>query len=142
MAQLKTVVNDASVEAYLNSIEHPVRQQDARTVFEMYSSLFDETPRMWGDSIIGFGTYTYRNTTGKDQTWMRSAFSARKNYLSLYVMAGLDAYPELLAKLGKHKRGRACLNINKLADIDLEVLKQLVMADRAVMDERYPQHDG
>lgn len=81
---------------------------------------------MWGESIVGFGDYSYTNTTKKEYKWFKTGFSPRKTSLTLYIMDGFAAYDEILSRLGKHKTGKACLYINKLADVDLEVLKELI----------------
>ena len=137
MSELKTKENEASVSSFINNIEHPVRQQDAKTLFDIYSDVTGESPRMWGSAIIGFGTYSYINGSKKEVTWMRAAFSPRKQYMSLYLMLGVEKNPELLKDLGKFKNGKSCLNINKLADVDIAVLKKLVEADWHAMNEKY-----
>lgn len=137
MSEPKTKLNDESVEVFLNSIEHPVRRQDGLALLEIYKEITACTPKMWGSAIVGFGTYRYANAKGEQVEWMRSAFSPRKQYLSLYLIRGVEKHPELLKQLGKHKNGRSCLNINKLADVDISVLKQLIAADLAAMNEAY-----
>lgn len=137
MSELKTQVNDASVITFLRSVDHPVRREDGLTLLNIYQNITHCEPKMWGTSIVGFGTYHYNDAKGKKIEWVRSAFSPRKQYLSLYLMRGVEKHPELLSKLGKHKHGRSCLNINKLADIDISVLKQLIEADLEAMNEAY-----
>ena len=137
MSELKTKENEASVNTFINNVEHPVRQQDAKILFDMYREVTGESPRMWGSSIVGFGTYSYINGSKKEVTWMRAAFSPRKQYMSLYLMLGVEKHPELLDSLGKFKHGKSCLNINKLADVDTSVLRKLVEADWQAMNEKY-----
>lgn len=139
MSTLKTKVNDDAVNAFIEAIEHPTRKQDALVLFDLYSEVTAEIPKMWGTSIIGFGDYSYANSNNKTQTWMRAAFSPRKQYMSLYLMLGVEKNPVLLTNLGKFKHGKSCLNINKLADVDMKVLKQLVSLDWAAMNEKYPK---
>lgn len=140
MSDLKTQINTDSVDTFLNSVAHPVRREDAFKLLTIYKEITACEPVMWGTSIVGFGTYQYNNAKGEKVTWMRSAFSPRKQYLSLYLIRGVEKHPELLSKLGKHKHGSACLNINKLADINIDVLKQLIEADLEAMNEAYSEN--
>ncbi len=124
--QLKTTVNDADVKAYIMSVENELRKSDALKLLDLFHSVTGEPPKMWGDSIIGFGTYHYKYASGHEGDWMATGFSPRKQNLSLYIMSGMANHHSLLEKLGKHKIGKSCLYINKLSDIDLEVLKELI----------------
>jgi hypothetical protein len=92
---------------------------------------------MWGSAIVGFGQYHYKYDSGREGDWFIAGFSPRKQYLSLYIMSGFTKYDELLQKLGKFKSGKSCLNINKLEDIDLDVLKELVASSYQYMSEKY-----
>jgi hypothetical protein len=138
MNTIKTKVNDDSVLVFLESLEHPVRKLDAFALLDVYQKVTGLSPKMWGNSIIGFGEYTYKNSKGKENTWMRSAFSPRKQYISLYLMRGVENNPGLLAKLGKHKHGKSCLNINKLEDVDMVIVEKLIEADMLAMNASYP----
>lgn len=138
MSTLKTQLNDEYVHAYIDSLAHPTRKQDALLLLDIYAKVTEETPKMWGSSIIGFGDYSYEDSSKKRQTWMRAAFSPRKQYMSLYLMLGVEKHPDKLVKLGKFKNGKSCLNINKLADVDMEILEELVELDWACMNEKYP----
>ena len=133
MAELKTKKNDASVEKFLDSVEHPKRQEDAWKVLELMKTITKEEPKMWGSSIIGFGSYHYRYASGQEGDWMLVGFSPRKASLSLYIMSGFDAYDELMSKLGKHKTGKSCLYINKLEDVQEDILRELVKQSVAHM---------
>jgi hypothetical protein len=126
MAELKTKPNDQDVEAFLNSVEDEKKRQACFTVQEIMEQATGAKAKMWGDSIVGFGTYHYKYASGRDAEWMLTGFSPRKRNLTLYIMSGFDAYDELLGNLGKHSTGKSCLYINKLEDIDLEVLTDLV----------------
>ena len=128
MAQLKTQPNDGDVGAFLASVEHPTRRQDSQVVLELMRRITGEEPKLWGPSIVGFGSYHYRYASGREGDWFLTGFSPRKQSLTLYIMAGFSRYDELLAQLGKHKTGKSCLYINKLADVDMEVLEALVRA--------------
>lgn len=94
--------------------------------------------KMWGASIVGFGSYTYRYETGRTGDWPLVGFSPRKQNLTLYIMAGFGEYEDLMAKLGKHKTGKSCLYINRLNDIDMKVLETLVKASVKFMKQKYP----
>ena len=126
MAELKTKQNDQSVEAFLNSVEDERKRQDSFIILELMKEATGEQPKMWGDSIIGFGNYHYVYKSGREGDWPLTGFSPRKQNLTLYIVSGFGEYNELMARLGKYKTGKACLYINKLADIDLPTLKELV----------------
>jgi hypothetical protein len=126
MAELKTQPNDASVEAFLKAIPDEKKRTDAFAVLELMKRATDEAPVMWGDAIVGFGAYQYCYSSGRVGDWPLAAFSPRKQNLTLYIMSGFDGYDELLARLGKHKTGKACLYINRLSDVDPLVLEELV----------------
>ena len=133
MAELKTKKNDASVADFLNAVEKDQKRADAWTILEMMKEITGDEPAMWGDSIVGFGTYHYHYATGREGDWMVVGFSPRKRNLSLYIMSGFSEFEELLAKLGKHKTGVGCLYINKLGDIDMDVLREIVTKSVAFM---------
>jgi len=133
MAELKTKKNDASVERFLNAVDHPKRREDAWRVLEIMKKVTKEEPKMWGPSIVGFGSYHYRYASGQEGDWMLVGFSPRKTALSVYIMSGFDAYDELMSQLGKYKTGKSCLYINKLEDVDLKVLENLIKQSVAYM---------
>ena len=126
MTELKTKPTDQSVLDFLNRIENDSRRQDCFTVLELMKDVTGEEPRMWGESIVGFGSYHYRGKSGREGDWMLVAFSPRKQNLTLYIMAGFEQYNSLLSKLGKFKTGKSCLYLNKLADVNLQILRELV----------------
>jgi hypothetical protein len=126
MAELKTQENDQSVTAFLQRVEDDQRRQDCYAVLEVMREAVQAEPKMWGDSIVGFGKYHYTYASGRAGDLMLTGFSPRKQNLTLYIMAGFDAYDSLMARLGKFKTGKSCLYIKKLADIDMDVLKELV----------------
>jgi len=94
-------------------------------------------PDMWGTSIVGFGEYHYKYASGRENDWFKVGFSPRKQSMTIYMMGGSNRFPEILARLGKHKTSKGCLYINKLADVDLEVLKELVTASVNYLNEKY-----
>ena len=135
MAELKTKRNKGNVEAFLKEVPDEKKQQDSFTILELMKQVTGEKPEMWGDSIVGFGSYNYTNTTGRENSWFLTGFSPRKQNLTLYIMSGFDEYDKLLSKLGKHSTGKSCLYIKKLEDVDMEVLKELVKQSVAHMEK-------
>jgi hypothetical protein len=125
MAETKTKPTEASVDAFLDGVAHPVRRADGNAVRALMERVTGEPAVMWGPSIIGFGTYHYRYASGHEGNAPRIGFSPRSANLVLYV-GGFAEYEGLLAKLGKHRSSKACLYINKLADVDLGVLEEIV----------------
>lgn len=126
MAEPKTKRTDASVAAFLEAVEDPRRREDARAVLALMKRITGEEPRMWGPSIVGFGSYTYTYASGQTGDWPIAGFSPRKQALTLYLMPGFEKDAALLKRLGKHKTGKSCLYLNRLADVDAGVLEELV----------------
>jgi len=136
MAELKTKKNKASVKAFLNKVKNKQRREDCFTVLEMMKEVTGEEPKMWGTSIVGFGSYHYVYASGREGDWMITGFSPRAQSLTLYIMAGFKKYDSLMQRLGKHKTGKSCLYISKLDDVDQSVLKQLVKASVQYLKKR------
>ncbi len=130
MAELKTTKNDASVEDFLNSVADEKKRSASFVILDLMKKAAQAEPKMWGASIVGFGHYHYKSKSGREGDWFPIGFSPRKQNLTLYLMDGFDKHGDLLAKLGKHKLGKGCLYINKLEDVDVSVLKELL--NRAV----------
>jgi hypothetical protein len=128
----KTTRTNASVTAFLDSVEDETRRADAKAVLKLMKEATGEKPAMWGASIVGFGSY--KSNTGD---WPIVGFSPRKANLVLYIMPGFAQYDALLAKLGKHKTGTSCLYIGKMADIDQDALRELIARSVARMKEKY-----
>lgn len=127
MAELKTKKNQASVEAFINLVEHEGKRNDAFEILKMMSTITNEEPKMWGTSIIGFGDVRYKYASGREGDWFKVGFSPRKANVSLYLMGcDISKADSILSRLGKYKTGKGCLYINKLADIDKNVLKELI----------------
>ncbi|HEX6385483.1 MAG TPA: DUF1801 domain-containing protein [Anaerolineae bacterium] len=126
MAEPKTRPNDESVEAFLNSVEDEKKREDAFALLELMKEVMGEEPVMWGDSIVGFGSYHYRYASGREGDSPLTGFSPRKRDLTLYIMAGFDQYDDLLERLGKFKTGKSCLYVKRLEDVNLDVLRELV----------------
>lgn len=126
MAELKTRPTDESVTAFLNQVEDEQKREDSFELLELMREATGEDPKMWGDSIVGFGSYHYRYESGREGEWFLAGFSPRKKALTLYIMAGFDSYDRLLDDLGKHSTGKSCLYIKRLSDVDRETLTELV----------------
>ena len=126
MADNKTTKNEASVEDFLNAVENDSKRADSFAILELMREVTGEEPAMWGPSIIGFGGYQYKYASGREGDFFLVGFSPRKRNLTLYIMGGFESYDVLLADLGKFKTGKSCLYINKLADVDLPTLRELI----------------
>ena len=128
MGELKTLENDGSVTDFINAVPEETKRQDSSVLLDMFKRVTGQEPRMWGTSMIGFGKYHYKSERSTQEgDWPLAAFSPRKQNLTLYFMQGFDTLlAEPLAKLGKHKTSKSCLYINKLADVDVAVLEEVV----------------
>jgi len=136
MAELKTKLNDASVTDFLNAIEDEEKRKDCFEIVKIMKQASKAEPRMWGPSIVGFGSYHYKYASGREADWMLVGFSPRKQNLTLYIMPGFARYGELLKKLGKYSTGSSCLYIKRLGDVDRKVLKELVSESVKVMKKK------
>ncbi len=126
MAELKTKLNDASVTDFLNTVKNEDQRKDSFEILKIMQQVTKQEPKMWGSSIIGFGNVHLKYASGRELDWFTLGFSPRKANLTVYLTGGLDAYADLLAKLGKHKIGGGCLYITKLKDVDIKVLKEII----------------
>lgn len=129
----KTKPTDASVEAFLNAVENAGRREDGKVVARMLAEVSGEQPVMWGPSIVGYGVYK-----GKTGDWPRIGFSPRKGNMVLYVLTGVAEEQDLLDRLGKHRTGKGCLYINRLADVDEGILRRMAELCISIMRDRYP----
>lgn len=139
MSENKTQPTGASPRDFLASIDHPVRRADAEILLDLFTRITGKQPKMWGPSIVGFGEYHYTYESGREGDFLRTGFSPRKANLAVYILPGYTDHGAILSRLGKHKTGKSCLYINKLADVDLGVLEEVIRAGWADMAERYPQ---
>ena len=145
MSEAKTQITDVDPAQFIAAVEPKAKRDDAQVLNEMFRKVTGHAPQMWGPSIIGYGQYRTTYASGRDVHWMRAGFSPRKAKHSLYLMGGYcddiaaSRRDELLAKLGKYKTGKSCLYINKLADVDLAILEQLIAADWEAMLRIYPE---
>ena len=138
MAELKTKQTEASVEEYLDTIEDPRRRADCAVISALMKKVTKCEPKMWGPSIVGFGSYHYRYETGHEGDACLVGFSSRKPEIVVYIAAGFESREKLLQELGKHRTGKVCVYIKRLSDIDVVVLEKLVKASVAAMRKRYP----
>jgi hypothetical protein len=139
MAEAKTKVTEASVSAFLDAVKDDTRRADCKTVAKLMQKITGEKPKLWGSSIVGFGTYRYVYASGRTGDWPITGFSPRAQALTLYIMSGFEGEPALMKKLGKYKTGKSCLYVKSLADIDLGVLEELVKRSVAYMRKKYPR---
>ncbi len=126
MAENKTKATKASVEGYLSRIEDEARRKDCGALARLMTKATKQRPKMWGTSIVGFGSYHYKYESGREGDSCLTGFSSRKGAISVYLLASFPGHDELLARLGKYKMAKACLYIHKLSDVDLKTLEALV----------------
>ena len=139
MTENKTKPSLASVADYIAAIEDELRRKDCEILLELMTKLIQEMPVMWGASIVGFGHYHYKYASGREGDSCLVGFSSRKADISVYLLGAYPQRDELLAQLGRHKIGKACLYIRKISDIDLTILEQLVSNSVAEMKRLYPE---
>lgn len=138
MSDLKTQPTTASVDAFIDAFDDESKRADSRVVAEMMAEITGVPGVMWGSSIVGFGKYHYRYASGREGDFFEAGFSPRKRALTLYVMAGFSEYEDLLGRLGKHSTGKSCLYVKRLADIDLDVLRELLTRSVSYIRAKYP----
>ncbi len=138
MAEPKTKPGNDDVTAFLSRVEPEKRRTDGAALDAMMQKITGSAPKLWGASLIGYGAYTSTGSNNKPTQWPVTAFSPRKTSLVLYIMPGFEPYADLLARLGKYKTGKSCLYINRLDDVDLDVLEQIVAQSVADMQKKYP----
>jgi len=138
MAQNKTQPIDQDVTAFLNAVTPERRQLDARRLDQIFREITGFAPKLWGPSIIGYGSYHYTYASGRQGDSLATGFSPRKAALSVYIMPGYADFGDILARLGKHKMGKSCLYINKLADVDEAALRDLIRAGLQNLATHWP----
>ncbi len=134
----KTVPTDHSVNDFLGAVQPPQKAEDARALDIVFRKTTGFLPVMWGPSIVGYGRYHYRYKSGREGDFLATGFSPRKTALSIYFMPGYADFGDILSRLGKHKLGKSCLYVNKLADIDLDVLSELIRAGLHDLERYWP----
>jgi hypothetical protein len=138
MAELKTKLNNASVDKFLKGIKDEQARADCFQIVEIMKKATKAEPKMWGTSIVGFGNYHYKYASGREGDWFVTGLSPRKQNITLYLMGGFDGSEELLAKLGKHSLGKGCLYIKKLEDVNFKVLNKLITTSAKKMMKNKP----
>ncbi|TFB22830.1 DUF1801 domain-containing protein [Filobacillus milosensis] len=137
MYELKTKQNDDSVIEFIENVESPKKREDAFKLLDIFTETTGYEAKMWGTSIIGFGAYKYKYESGHGGEFMLAGFSPRKAKFSLYLMSGTDELRDLLEQFGKHKTGKSCIYLNKLDDIDEDVLKQMIQRSVELMKNNH-----
>ncbi len=137
MAELKTKQTSENVTKFLNTIEDETKRKDCFEIIEMMKQVTDMQPKMWGTSIIGFGSYHYKYESGHEGDMCIIGFSPRKQNIALYGMGGAERNADLLKQLGKHKTGKGCLYINKLSDVHIDVLQKIIKASFEFLKAKY-----
>ncbi len=138
MAELKTKKSNASVTRFLKSVENEQRQKDSFQLLEIFKEVTKMQAKMWGNSIVGFGEYHYKSErSSQEGDWPLTGFSPRKRNMTVYIMPGFTKYKDLMKRLGKHKSSVSCIYFNKLEDIDVKVLKQIIRRSVADMKKIY-----
>ena len=138
MAELKTQENDGDVFAFINSVENKRRKADSLVMLETMERVTGYDPRMWGDSIVGFGSYDYQQKSGQPGRWPLTGFSPRKAALTIYIMPGFKKYTDLLDRLGKYRKSVSCLYVTRLENVDMDVLSELI--EKSVDDMKRIYH--
>lgn len=143
MSDLKTKQTEASVEDFLNGIEDEAKREDCRKIAGMIENAIGCKPKMWGESIVGYGRYHYKYASGREGDWFRAGFAPRAQNITVYLMDGFERYDELMAKLGKHSKGKSCLYIKRLSDLDTSVLNELIKESVKNFEQKYgPNEEG
>jgi len=138
MAEIKTKVTGASVTSFVNSVLDEIKRKDSHELLKIFKKVTGEKPKMWGKSIVGFGMYHYKSKrSSQEGDWPLTGFSPRKQNLTLYIMLGFTDLAEPLKKLGKHKTSKGCLYINKLADVDTQVLQKIISQSYCLAKKEY-----
>ena len=127
MTELKTKPTNKSVDQFLKKVENQTKREDSLKIIELMKEVTKEEPVMWGDSIVGFGSYHYKYASAREGDWFLVGFSPRKQNLTVYLMTGFEKYQEILKNLGKYKTGKPCLYINKLKEINIQSLRELIL---------------
>jgi hypothetical protein len=142
MADTKTKPSDASVDAYLASRASPQQLADCKALMAMCRRVTKQQPRMWGPSIVGYGSYTYRYESGRSGEACLTGFAVRDGELVVYLVAESPEQVGLLARLGRHRKGKSCLYFKRLAELDAKVLEALIAGSVAEVRRRYPSRSG
>lgn len=140
-ATLKTQPSKVDPQEFLSRVEHPQRRQDGLLLLDLFNRVTGLSAKMWGSSIVGYGRYAYTYDSGRSGEFFLTGFSPRKTTLTIYVMPGYRDLSEQLGRLGRHKTGKSCLYINKLIDIEMDVLEEIILNGLAYMRANYETWD-
>ena len=139
----KTVPGTLRVDDYMAQIEHPQRRADCEWLLETLTRMTGDSPVIWGgtlkNGIVGFGDYHYKYDSGREGDFMRIGFANRSQHISIYILPGYQDFSDELSRLGLHKKGKSCLNLKRLSDVDTDVLEEMLQKGLAIMDEKYPR---
>jgi len=138
MAQLKTAQNDQDVMQFINTVENEQKKTDSLRIMHIMKEITGKEPKMWGSSIVGYGSYHYEYKSGREGEWFLTGFSPRKQSLTIYVMGGLSHHAERLKNLGKYKQSKGCLYIKKLSDVDEDALRDVLIKSVHIIQEAHP----
>ena len=138
MAANKTIANDTSVNAFIDTVEDERKRADSHELIELMRTITGHEPKLWGNGLVGFDSYHYRYASGREGDFFITGFSPRKTALAIYIMPGFDDYAEQLQRLGPHKTGKSCLYVKNLDAIDRDVLEEIIRDSVSAMRERYP----
>ncbi len=137
MAKNKTIPSQASVTEFLDAITDTTKHKDCYALLDVMQKITGKPPVMWGNSIVGFGSYHYKYDTGREGDMPLTAFSPRKQNITIYIMTGFDAYEDLLQQLGPYKTGKSCLYIKRMADVNINILSEIIKSSYDIMDKKY-----
>lgn len=140
MSGNKTQPEKASVEAFLASAEPETKREEARQLDALFRKVTGFEPVMWGSSMVGYGRYHYRYESGREGDFFATGFSPRKAQHSIYILPGYTDFGSILERLGKHTKGKSCLNVKRLSDIDMDVLGELIAAGLKDLDAKWKVH--
>lgn len=136
-SDLKTKITGKNAEQFLNGIADEKKREDCFRILKLMKGVTDEEPKMWGENMVGFGSYHYKYESGREGDWFLTGFSPRKQNLTLYIMSGFSGYSKLMEKLGKYKTGKSCLYVKRLEDINLSVLEKLIRKSVDHISKKY-----
>lgn len=138
MAENKTQETNNSVEYFIETVDNEQKRADCKQLIDIMQDISGYPAKMWGDSIVGFGKFHYKSKSGREGDWHLCGFSPRKDNISIYLGFDVSIHNDLLSDFGKHKTGKGCLYIKKLADINIDILKQMIESSIAVLRKQYP----
>ena len=137
MAANKTIANDTSVNAFIDTVEDERKRADSHELIELMRTITGHEPKLWGNGLVGFDSYHYRYASGREGDFFITGFSPRKTALTVYIMPGFDRYEDRLQRLGPHKTGKSCLYLKNLDAIDRDVLEEIIRDSVSAMREKY-----